>query len=89
MAADALAHLRRPGIFTHGLTQSFDLVADGGPDNTWITQVGDAATFGSFAAFRAAVLAADPVQVTARPVGATGLPGGFDVRVGLARPRVR
>ena len=43
-----------PGIFTHGLTQPFDLVADGGPDNVWITQVGDAATFGSFAGFRAA-----------------------------------
>jgi hypothetical protein len=67
-----------PGIFTHGLTQSFDLVADGGPDNTWITQVGDASTFGSFAAFRAAVTGR-PVQVAVRPVAATGLPGGFDV----------
>jgi hypothetical protein len=66
-----------PGIFTHGLTQSFDLVAPGGPDNTWITQVGDASKFGSFAAFRNAV-ASRPVQVTPRPV-ANGLPGGFDV----------
>jgi hypothetical protein len=66
-----------PGIFTHGLTQSFDLVADGGPDNTWITQVGDASKFGSFTAFRHAVLSR-PVQVTPRPV-ANGLPGGFDV----------
>ena len=38
-----------PGIFTHGLTQPFDLVADGGADNVWITQVGDAAKFGDFA----------------------------------------
>lgn len=67
-----------PGIFTHGLTQSFDLVADGGPDNTWITQVGDAATFGSFAEFRAAVLGR-AVQVSPRPATAAGLPGGFDV----------
>jgi hypothetical protein len=67
-----------PGIFTHGLTQPFDLVADGGPDNTWITQVGDVRSFGSFARFRAAVLGA-PVQVTPHPPAATGLPGGFDV----------
>jgi hypothetical protein len=67
-----------PGIFTHGLTQPFDLVADGGPDNAWITQVGDVRSFGSFARFRAAVLGA-PVQVTPRPVTAAGLPGGFDV----------
>jgi hypothetical protein len=67
-----------PGIYTHGLTQSFDLVADGGPDNTWITQVGDADQFGSFAAFRDAVLSR-PVGVSVRPVTGAGLPGGFDV----------
>ena len=67
-----------PGIFTHGLTQSFDLVADGGPDNTWITQVGDAATFRSFADFRDAVLGR-AVQVSPRPATPAGLPGGFDV----------
>lgn len=67
-----------PGIFTHGLTRSFDLVADGGADDVWVTQVGDAARFGSFAAFRAAVLS-HPVQVAPRPVASTGLPGGFDV----------
>jgi hypothetical protein len=66
-----------PTIFTHGLTQSFDLVADGGADNVWVTQVGDAARFKTFAAFRAAVLA-HPVAVAPRPpVG--GLAGGFDV----------
>ena len=31
-----------PAIFTHGLAQPFDLVADGGADNVWLTQVGDA-----------------------------------------------
>jgi hypothetical protein len=65
-----------PAIFTHGLTQPFDLVADGGADNVWLTQVGDAQKFGNFAAFRAAVLA-NPVNVAPRPV-AGGLPGGFD-----------
>ena len=29
-------------IFTHGLTQPFDLVAPGGADDVWFTQVGDA-----------------------------------------------
>jgi hypothetical protein len=67
-----------PGIFTHGLTQPFDLVAPGGPDNTWITQVGDVRTFRSFARFREAVLGR-PVTVTPRPPTASGLPGGFDV----------
>jgi hypothetical protein len=66
-----------PAIFTHGLRKSFDLVADGGADNVWLTQVGDSSQFRNFAAFRAAVLA-HPVQVAARPaVGA--LAGGFDV----------
>jgi hypothetical protein len=43
--------------FTHGLTQSFDLVADGS-NNVWVTQVGDARTFGGFDAFRNEVRAA-------------------------------
>ncbi len=55
-----------PGIFTHGLTRSFDLVADGGADNTWITQVGDAQTFGSFEQFRDAVLEPAGAGRTAR-----------------------
>ena len=67
-----------PGIFTHGLTKSFDLVTDGGADNTWITQVGDASKFGSFSAFRAEVTG-PPVQVAVRPASLDGLPGGFDV----------
>jgi hypothetical protein len=67
-----------PNIFTHGLTQPYDLVADGGADNTWITQVGDAARFGSFADFRDAVLDR-PVLVQPRGTTPTGLPGGFDV----------
>lgn len=64
--------------FTNGLTQPFDLVAEGGADNVWISEVGDAATWGSFDDFAAAVTDA-PVTVEPRPVGADGLPGGFDV----------
>lgn len=66
-----------PTIHTHGLTQPFDLVAPGGADDVWLTQVGDAATFGDFAGFRAQVLAGAP-SVTPRPANGD-LPGGFDV----------
>jgi hypothetical protein len=66
-----------PGIFTHGLTQPFDLVAPGGADDVWLTQVGDAATFGDFATFRSRVTGG-AIDVTARPA-ANGLAGGFDV----------
>ncbi len=41
-------------VFTHGLTQPFDLVADG-RENVWIAQVGDSTTFDTFDGFRAAV----------------------------------
>jgi hypothetical protein len=64
--------------FTNGLTQPFDLVAEGGANNAWIVEVGDATAWGSFDAFAAAVTAA-PVEVTDLGVGADGLPQGFDV----------
>jgi hypothetical protein len=66
-----------PAVFTHGLSESFDLVADGGSDNVWLTQVGDASQFHDFTAFRTAVLAHVP-QVTPRPATG-GRAGGFDV----------
>jgi hypothetical protein len=66
-----------PAIFTHGLREPFDLVADGGPDDVWLTQVGDTSQFRTLADFRAAVLA-HPVEVTPRPPDGD-LPGGFDV----------
>ena len=31
--------------FTHGLTKPFDLVAPGGPDNVWITEVADSSAY--------------------------------------------
>jgi hypothetical protein len=80
-----------------GFTQTFDLVADGppppeytdptiaaqGPDNVWIVEVGTEVEWGSFAAFRAAILAA-PLVVTAQPGDVGGLGAGkrhqlFDV----------
>ena len=65
--------------FTNGLTAPFDLVAPGGADNAWIVQVGDAGEWQSFDAFATAVTSAS-LSVAARPVGADGLPGGFDVQ---------
>jgi hypothetical protein len=64
--------------FTNGLRRPFDLVAEGGANNAWIVEVGDATAWGSFDAFAAAVTAA-PVEVTDLGVGADGLPQGFDV----------
>lgn len=66
-----------PEVFTNGLTAPFDLVAPGGADNVFLTQVGDARGFGDFATFRARVLAGAP-QVAVRAANAR-LPGGFDL----------
>jgi hypothetical protein len=63
--------------FTHGLTQPFDLVASGGPDNVWIVEVGDPAHWNSFAAFRASLTDA-PLHVTQLPRDGDKY-GGFDV----------
>ena len=66
------------GVYTGTLTDDFDLVADGGPDNVWIVEVGDADSSGSFEDFQAAVTAETP-EVEPRPETDAGLPGGFDV----------
>lgn len=60
-----------PDVFTHGLTEPFDLVARGGADNVWIVEVGDAATWESFTAFREAM--------TAAAIEVTPADEGFDV----------
>lgn len=64
--------------FTNGLTQPFDLVAPGGADNVWITEVGDAGKWGSFDAFASAVTGA-PVDVTDLGDTAEGTSRGFEV----------
>jgi hypothetical protein len=66
-------------VFTHGLTQPFDLVADGGADNVWIVEVGDASKWSSFDAFRAAVRSA-PIDVRDLGTGTDGVSKGVDVR---------
>ena len=74
-----------------GFTQTFDLVSDGppppgfddpsiaaqGPDNVWIVEVGTEGEWGSFAGFRAAILAA-PLVVTTWPGDVA--PGGGPIR---------
>jgi hypothetical protein len=42
------------------MTEPYDLVAEGGPDNVWIVEVGDSSTAASFDDFRSQVTAADP-----------------------------
>ena len=63
--------------FTNGLTQPFDLVAPGGANNVWISEVGDIDRWGSFDAFVGAVSAA---TVEVDDLGsADGVSRGFDV----------
>jgi hypothetical protein len=64
--------------YTAGLTEPFDLVAGGGADNVWICEVGDADRWGSFDAFRAAVLAAT-IGVEDHGWGDDGAHRGFTV----------
>jgi hypothetical protein len=63
--------------FTNGLTEPFDLVAPGGADNVWISEVGDAERWGSFDAFVAALSAA-AIDVTSLG-SAGGVSRGFEV----------
>ena len=51
---------------TNGLKKPFELVADGGPNNVWITEIGSKGADGSFDEFRKAITANEP-QV--RPLG--------------------
>ncbi|MBX3286381.1 MAG: hypothetical protein KF703_13620 [Actinobacteria bacterium] len=46
-------------VATDGMVKPFDLVADGGPDNVWIVEVGER-TQGSFSSWRARVAADSP-----------------------------
>ncbi len=74
-----------PGDYTLGLTQPFDLVADGGADNVWITEVGRSADWAGtpdpFASFVTAITASAPA-VTPLPAAdgsAHTYKDGFDV----------
>lgn len=66
-------------VATFGLVEPFDLVAEGGPDNVWIIEVGDVDRWGSVDRFAAEVAAA-AVEVTDHGWGDDGAHRGFDVR---------
>ncbi len=58
----------------------YDLVAAGGADNVWIVECGSLDEWpGGFAAFQAAVAAADVVVTPRSDVDADGLEDGFDI----------
>ena len=61
-----------------GLTASYDLLAPGGANNVWITEVGTAERWGDFDAFVAAIEKADVDVVDFGTAG--GLPRGYAVR---------
>ncbi|WP_421119671.1 hypothetical protein ACE2AJ_20295 [Aquihabitans daechungensis] len=48
------------GEFTRDLEEDFDLVAPGGPDNAWITEVADASDYDSFEDFVTTITATKP-----------------------------
>ncbi|GAB3624387.1 hypothetical protein GCM10027418_24710 [Mariniluteicoccus endophyticus] len=73
------AQFAEPGPNPAGLGSRYDLVADGGPDNVWISEVGDRARWGSFDAFVDAHRAARVEVAAAPPVGKDASPG-FSVR---------
>lgn len=56
-----------------GLKEPYDLIADGGATNAWITELGNAEQYGSFDAFVSAIGAAD---VTVTETEAPGTVGG-------------
>jgi len=62
---------------TNGMIQPFDLKADGGADNVWIVECGNREKWGSFAEFRAAIVAST-ITVTPRERDG-GFSPGFDV----------
>jgi hypothetical protein len=64
--------------FTNGLTEPFDLVAPGGAENVWISEVGDATRWGSFDAFVTAVAGA-PVEAVDLGRDPQGISRGFDI----------
>jgi len=65
-------------IATNGMVKPFDLRAEGGADNVWIAECGNAQRWGSFAAFRAAITASN-VQVTSLGQAQPGISNGFDI----------
>ena len=64
-------------VDTNGMTRPFELVAPGGPNNVWITELGSEATNGSFDRFRSSIESVEPVITPLGDPGAYST--GFDV----------
>jgi len=47
-------------VATRGMVKPFDLVAEGGPDNVWLVELGTASADGSLDSFAASLTASDP-----------------------------
>ncbi len=77
--APSWRHHDPASVFTNGLTEPFDLVADGGADDVWICELGDVDRWGSFDAFCDAVLGAS-VEVDDPGWAGDGPHPGFSVR---------
>ena len=50
-----------PGVPARTFTKPYDLIADGGPDNVWLVEVGNDEDDGDFETFVAAITANEPV----------------------------
>ena len=50
-----------PGVPSRTFTKPYDLVAEGGPDNVWLVEVGNDEDDGDFDAFIAVITASEPV----------------------------
>ncbi|MDW3218108.1 MAG: hypothetical protein R8F63_05800 [Acidimicrobiales bacterium] len=72
---------------TNGMTQPFDLLAEGGPTNVWICEVGREADDGSFDEFVAAVTASEPVVAEGNELAVTwDSPSSGEVGFGFDSP---
>lgn len=69
----------RSRVFTNGLREDFDLVAEGGPDNVWIIEVGDADRWDGFTDFQQR-LATATIAVEDHGWSPEGAHRGFRVR---------
>jgi hypothetical protein len=77
--APSWRHHDPASVFTNGLTEPFDLVADGGADDVWICELGDVDRWGSFDAFCDALVGAS-VEVDDPGWAGDGPHPGFAVR---------
>lgn len=69
-----------PEIYANnGMVKPYDLVADGGADTVWIVEGGRAEDWGSFEAFRAALVSAAVEVVPLGERAEDGVSPGFDV----------